>query len=221
MHDNWKRGYYVATYILAFIAVFGSIISIIMSRSTSKVMKGMQQELATSNIMSQSISKVMKGMQQELATSNAPLVKIDGYGWVKDGTEISPENPPSGVYVSCYNVSRVPIQIHEMDIKFFYGKKAFPDAVAEIGEASSRIVSPGQHFKHIVKQKEFLQKHLRGKTNIAAPPFIRVEARIIFSSFNSTERYIYETTQEIGFDCSNYEATQRYTLTEEVSRLTD
>lgn len=199
MSSRWVKGYYVATYILALIAISGFVFSIITSQSTSEI---------------------LKNMQQEFASSNQPLIRVDKIGWFKEG-EISCDNPPVGIFVDCRNFSNVPVQVYKTDVRFFYGTKELDDTTKEIGNAESSILPPGESYKVGTVQKELFQKYLRHKKSILVPPFLRVKLEIVFSRLGSTERYIYKTTQEIGFDCSKPDVWQMYPSGEKISKVTD
>ena len=138
MKNSWKIGYYVATYILALIAILGFVYSIVTSRSTSKI---------------------LKDVQQELESSNKALIRVDKIGWFKEG-EISCDNPPVGIFVNCRNFSNVPIQVYKTDVNFFYGTKELDDSTRTIGNAESSILPPGETYKVGTVQKELFQKYL-------------------------------------------------------------
>jgi len=197
--NKWKIGYYVATYILALIAILGFIFSIIMSKDTSTIMRNIQQELESSNV---------------------PIITINRHGWYKEEGEITCDNPPTGIYLECCNISNVPIQVYEIKMRFSYDGEDCPDPVSKLGEASSYILAPGEKFKHGVIRKEFFQKYLKNKKGNGIPPFIRSKSEIVFSRLNFTERYIYKATKEVGFDCTNYKSSQMYPLNEQISRVT-
>lgn len=201
-----KIGCYLATCILAVIAIFSLIFSIIASRSTSKT--------------SQRTTQTLKDMQQELAYFNQAYIKIDSCGWYKEG-EISCNNPPVGIYANVRNFSNVPVKVCETSIRVFYGEKELEDAVSEIGGGTSHILPPGEVFDIGTVQKKFFQKYLGVKKSILVPPFLRVELRVVFSRLDSDEQHSYEAIRNIGFDCSVPDVLKIYPVEEQISRVTD
>lgn len=219
MKNCWKIGYYIATYILALVAITGFIFSTRSSKNISEVLKSVQEDFASSTQTLQDTSKTLYDLQREFTLSNQPLIKFNKIKWFKDG-EISCDNPPIGVLAICSNLSNVPIQIYETDARFFYGTKELDDITKEIGNPGVSIIAPGETHSVGTIQKELFQKYLGREKNVLEPPFLKIKLKIVYSRLGSTERYIYESTQNIGINCSNGN-WQMYPSDETIFKVTD
>ena len=191
MNNKWKIGYFVATYILALIAISGFVFSIITFQSTSEVM--------------QSASETLKDVQQEFAFSNQPFIRYDNYKWFKkEGSgDIACDNLPVGILITYRNFSNVPIIIHNVDAQYFYGEKLLDDIVFTAGTNSSTILPPGEVSNVGTAQSELFQKYLGNQENILKPPFLKTQLNITFSRLDDSKRFVYKAKINIGFNCSN------------------
>ncbi len=180
-----KKYYYIATYILAAIAIAGFI---------------------GSTITSCRVSESLKTMQQEMAFSNQPYIGYDSYQWFKDeGTgDIACDNLPVGIVINYRNPSNIPIIIHNVDAQFFYGEKLLGDIVFTAGSKSASILPPGETSNIGTKQSEPFQKYLGGHRDILKPPFLNTRLNITFSRLlDNSKRFVYKAKINIGFNCSN------------------
>lgn len=202
MNNYWKFGYYVATYILAVVAIAGFVFSIVSSVETARAIEDVQNNLEASAKTLQQTGETFLRMQKELELANEPLLKFNKITWFKNG-EITCENPPIGVMAVCTNLSKVPIQIYDIDVKVFYGTKEFNDTIQEIGNPKESIVAPGETISAGTIQKELFQKHLRNKQNPLTPPFLTIQLKADYSRLGAVNRFVYRCTQNIGFDCEN------------------
>jgi hypothetical protein len=180
MEDPLLFWYYVASYVLGVTAVAGFIYSIRSSRQ---------------------VSAAVKDIQESLASAAEPLVQFTGYDWVWEG-QPSCENLPHGIIFSIANVSRVAVQIHSSNSRYFYGQRELKDSVSSVGGSGAIIMPPGGHVQNGIFDKEFFQSHLKGKRNVFEPPYVTIEHTVEYSRLNDRRRFRYHTIQQIGFDCS-------------------
>lgn len=186
-------------------------------------MKNVQHEFTSSNKVLQETSKTLYDLQREFTFSNQPLIKFTEIKWFKDDKiegGFSCDNPPIGVAAICSNLSNVPIQIHETDAKYFYGTKELDDTTKQIGNSGGALIAPGESYHTGTVQKEIFQKYLGRQKSVVEPPFLKIKLKIVYSRLGFTERYIYESTQNIGFNCSNGNS-QIYPSDEKISQVTD
>ena len=87
--SRWLKLYYIATYTIALIALFGVYMSIRSINTSKKVV-------------------------DSLEAINMPLINFKDIKWINNkGGEINCENHPVGMAFSIENTSTVPIQIYE------------------------------------------------------------------------------------------------------------
>src|SRR3990172_1279455 len=94
-HTNWEKFNFIATYILAVIAVFTSYLAITSTKETADV---------------------LLLLKESLQNYTQPVLKFDGVGWVHE-LKLDCENPPKGIMVHYKNISNIPIKIKEHDLK--------------------------------------------------------------------------------------------------------
>jgi len=199
LSNEWMKWYYVATYIIAVVAVVGLYISI---RSSKEV--------------SLALSTIQKG----LVSLTDPLIKYSGHKWFMEGENITCDSPPTGILISYKNVSNVPVMIEESSLKVFYGEKEFKDIVStsKHEEDGTLILSPGETLQSGTMQKELFQKHLSTPKNPMLPPNIIVEFWVHFQSLGTKEYYLYKTKQEIFFNCEQPELLLGRTIYETIEQ---
>jgi hypothetical protein len=102
--DTWLVVYYVATFVIAMVALLGLALSFRTARQTSAA---------------------LVRIQDGFRAYTEPLVVFSGFQWVNDrGDEpISTENIPKGIRIIYKNVSNIPIQIHSTDFRSAEGNR--------------------------------------------------------------------------------------------------
>jgi hypothetical protein len=179
----WLTWYYLATYLIAVIALVSLYISI---NSSKKV------------------SEALKTIQRGLTSLTDPLIKFVGYTWITDTGTISRETPPTGIMFTYQNLSNVPVIVTETDFRVFYGEKELNDIVSTFKdeEGGTQILAPAQNLQSGTIQKELFQKYLSTPKNPMDPPHLFVEFSVKFQSLGTRDHYLYKTKQMIFFSCT-------------------
>jgi hypothetical protein len=118
-----KKCYYIATYILAFIAVIGFVYSIKTSHDTAEIAKSIQES-------SNDISKTLYGMKEAfkqiegnfILLARPTLIIKQTYLLRQGKDKLSCKNPPIGLKVYFKNTSNITIQVTDIKIDIFYGE---------------------------------------------------------------------------------------------------
>lgn len=200
---NWIHWYYIATYLLALVAIAGFWASIRSSRQATQAAHRVQIAL---------------GAMVE------PIVKVKEYAWAAPTLPISCNNLPQQVIIGIRNFSSVPAQLHRTDFRTFFGEKELTDLAQneQVGNDRTVILAPGEILSlNQVQPTEFPQ-HLKMLTGypLMGPQFtIRIEAE--YSRVGSRRRWLYRTKQVLVFDCKNPTAGGRRALEESVEPISD
>lgn len=181
--DRWKKVYYIATCIIAVIAVLGFVSSINSSRE---------------------VSEALRTIKNGLITLTEPLMLLEDYQWVVGGENeiVSKDNPPIGVILTYKNVSGIPVQIHKSNARYFYGEKELNEVTQKIGsdEGASVIAPPQGTMQLGTIQKDLFVKYLSTPKDFNLPPYFEVQLDIVYSRVNSQQKYQYRSRHRFLFD---------------------
>jgi hypothetical protein len=119
--SNWQKFYYIATGVIAFIAVAGFFVSI---QSSSMV------------------RQTLVGIQNNLAIQVQPTISLIDSRWVGE-KEITCEAPPIGIVFDIMNTSTVPVQLSEGEFKLFFGDMELPKSMQTVGSVGEIILGSG------------------------------------------------------------------------------
>jgi hypothetical protein len=189
--SGWLMGYYIATYLLALVAIIGWWFSL---RTSKKV-------TASLEVMESSLEVVEENANRFLE----PLLKFVDYRWLVESDEMSCDNPPHGIMCSFANVSNVAIQVHTTDQRFFFGEQELAVEEEEggrsFGARAPQIIPRGGTIQNGMSAQE-LPALLGQPKFILEPPLLAAHFTIEFARVNDDRRYRYKIIQNIGFDCS-------------------
>ena len=197
---TWLQSYYIATYVIAAIALFGIVLSLFTSRRTSKALKAVEEGF------------------ESLTT---PLVKFRDYEWFNEEKKapLSCANPPIGILITYQNFSNVAIQIHQQFVHVFYGDSQLGMNVPHLGsEESSSILAAGQVIQTAILQKDEFQRHLRISKPRFQPPHVRIDIHMVFSRLNDPREFNYKGEIEVHFDCAETSLKSSRVISESVTK---
>ncbi|WP_022958190.1 hypothetical protein [Spongiibacter tropicus] len=178
-----EKWYYIATYVIASVAVLSLHLSV---RSSRKV------------------SEALTTVQRGLISLTDPLIKLVDHKWAMDSEVLSCESPPIGIFLYYKNMSNVPVLVENSDFKVWYGEKYLDDVVTKIEhqEDGTQILAPGEVLQSGTIQKELFNKYLSSPKSPMERPNIVVLLEINFSSLVTRESYKYTVKQEVFFSCA-------------------
>lgn len=201
MEENrMKKYYYMATYILAIIAILGFIYSIKTSSDTAEIAKSIQES-------SNDVSKTLYGMkdafkqiQENFSVIARPIIKVTNRYLIRAG-KLSCDNPPIGLKVNYKNGSNVTIQITDISFDVFYGEAELKP-IQRIGTREI-ILAPAEitYYEHYDKIN--FKRYLGEPKDIDAPPHLRFVLTICYSSIGQQQKYMYRTEYDVKYDCRN------------------
>lgn len=178
LDPKWQRFYYIATYIIAIVALCGIYVSYDSIRMSALVAESLQ-------------------------AMNTPLVKFQDVCWVsaKQSVPVSCTNSPTGLIFTIHNPSSVPVQLHKQDWAFFFGERELPKGEVTVGKGESMVLAPNERTQSgQILPAEF--KNIFGKEkDLATPPHLRIRLSVEFSRLHGKKRYIYKTTRQVMWDC--------------------
>ncbi len=179
--DSWVIWYYIATYVIAIVALISLYLSI---RSSKKV------------------NEALLDIQNGLLSLTDPLVKIAGFSWIKEEGELSCENPPKGVMVAYQNMSNVPVLIEKSETEVFFGEKLLDDIVLTKThkEDGFSLLAPGEVSQMGTLQNQ-MKKYLATPKDPLAPPNIIFYLLLEYRSVTTNKRFRYRSKKEILFSC--------------------
>ena len=198
----WVQWYFIATYILAGIAILGFAWSIRSSRKVSE----------TLSIISDAIGAM-----------TIPLIKFAEYRWLmakenEDATSLS----PVGVKICLRNVSNVPLQIRKRELKCSYGRRVFNEQTHVTGEDSPTILAPGDGIFASDKQTKLYIEYLtRPQPKDFIEPAFKVSVRIEYSKLWKSDHYVYFTERLLVYDPENPQRTSHQVIDEYNRELKD
>jgi len=206
MSELWVKIYSIATCIIAIIAILGFIFSIKSSHN---------------------VSKALKIIKKGLIPITEPLILFDDFQWIVSSPDqnkvVSINNPPIGITFSYKNVSNIPVQIHESEAKYFYGKKELDDVTQSLGgsidQGGKIILSSQDKIQGGTIQKDLFLKYLSKPKDIITPPHLEIHFNIIYSRINSEERYHYKSKNRILFNISQPGLKFRKPIHEEIKLI--
>lgn len=173
-----QEWYYIATYVLAVVAVVGFIYSAVTNKRTTAA---------------------LLGIERNLKAQVDPLITIADFIWQAEGT-VSCENPPVGLNFFVKNISSVPVVIRPNVTKFYFGDLELTSIVSNVGPPMA-VLAPGTTVSGGTTQKEEFQKYLGRPKPMNSPPYLTIYYEATFNRFGSDELYSYKTRFNIGFDC--------------------
>jgi hypothetical protein len=186
-HSKFEILYYISTYILAVIAIFGFIYSLISSSETTKT---------------------LDLIQRKILSFTDPIIKFEDYKWLYQD-QLNCENPPIGINILYKNRSNVPIKL-KVDYEIYYGELKMGKALGTIGQKSEYIVVPGETLGFTSINKEFF-RNLKAKKRVFDPPLLKVRLSGRISDIAETRKYSIELTDAIGIDCNEFLKTKSVT----------
>ncbi|MDP3182775.1 MAG: hypothetical protein Q8M54_08175 [Desulfobaccales bacterium] len=194
--DNWKKFYYLATFIIAFIAILGFIYSIKSSKE---------------------ITKTLEIIQQRLIWVTDPMLKISNIGWVVEDTKapISCNSPPIGLKVEFANCSNVAVQTYKIELRVFIGENELKEIEHYIG-SKEIILPPNAPSNCTATMPKSFKAFLGRQKDRLSPPHLNFILEIEYSRLHDNKRYLYITKREILFDCRKPETFFTNTIKEEV-----
>lgn len=200
LSNGWVEWYYIATYLLAALAIAGFIWSIVSSKSTAKT---------------------VERVQAALGTMVEPLVKVDNHQWEPEpGKKITCEHLPIGLFVVVRNRSSVPVQLYRTSFRTFYGRIELDEMVenTEVGASGTVILAPGEGLPLKQRQPNLFPRYLaeNRRPSLEGAQFI-IQIEVEYTGMQSTERKLYRTRQVLHFDCATPEARGRSVLEEAVT----
>jgi len=197
----WLDSYYIATYLLAVVAIAGFLWSIRSSRQAAEAAQRVQQAL---------------GAMVE------PIIKVKEYTWNANGPTISCEHLPVQVTVGIRNFSTVPAQLYRTDFRTFFGEKELTGLVQneQVHDDSPLILAPGEVLALSQVQPEEFPRHLAMLTGhpLFGPQFT-INVEVEYSRVGSDRRWLYRTRQILLFDCMTPGVHQRRGLRETVEAI--
>ena len=177
-----KKGYYFATYLLAFIAIIGFIWSIISSNQTSKTLE-----------------KLDKGLNSFLE----PILVFGDYVWLGD-KPLNCENPPNGINLLYKNASNIPIRFLNYDLISYYGDYKINQSELN-HDPADKLISSGEVFgMTIIFGNAKIQDMMKNKTNVLHAPFFRFDLTAIISTLDGSKKYKINLINDCGVDCNAY-----------------
>lgn len=199
--SNWEIFYYISTYVLACIAIFGFIFS---QKTSNKV------------------SSALMIMEKSLSSLSFPMVKLTDYMFEVENVNsyLSESNPPVGLIIEYSNVSNIPIRIIKSKYRLFYGDKELNEPSTPIGTMSEKpfIMSPGDVKQSGIRQKTLLIRYLGKPKNIALPPHLNLKLEIEFETFDNI-KWMYNVHREIHFDIADPRLKSWKTLEENIEKI--
>jgi len=136
---GWLKGYYIATWIIAFITTSGFVYSFFTAQDVARTSKETAQ-------LAKETAKALEKLSESLGSYTQPILQFDGYIFSFSGPNKSTvmcENLPSGIVVSYKNKSKVPLMIYKADVKYYYGERQAHDDPINIRAAKgTQILVP-------------------------------------------------------------------------------
>jgi hypothetical protein len=163
------------------------------------------------------ISQTFKQAYDILEPFSKPLVRIDKYKWTTEAKEISSESLPHGIIIYFKNISLVPIEVFDSDLRVFYGLKKFDDITHKLGDGEinrNTILAPGESSSAFNQQPELFKKYLSARKSLYEEPTLIVELKVVFSKLNDTKKLTYHARQKIYVSFEPPAPTIRQTISE-------
>jgi hypothetical protein len=199
--------YYIATYVLAFIAVIGFVYSIKTSNDTAEIAKSMQE---SSNDVSKTLygmKEAFKAIQDNFVLLTTPNIKIIKINLITDDDKInlSCNHPPIGLGITYKNTSNITIQVTDISMKLYWGLSEFKE-IHEIVGTSEIILSPaGTDYRYRIDTKNFKNYLGEPKKDIKAPPHMGIIFSVCYSDIAHHQKYMYTAKYEIRYNCTDGE----------------
>lgn len=200
----WEKSNYIATWVIAIVAVAGFTYSIWASSQATKT--------------SEHVTKTLQGIESSLAAQLVPTIGFSDFNWIAlKGDE---SGLPIGIVLEIMNTSSVPIQLGEGGAKYYFGDDELPESEHIYDPSGETILYPGKDTQYRTQNKKAFQGFLKD-TQISAPPFLRVEFEAIFRRLNHEIKYKYRTIVLIGFDRHTPDTKSYQRYVETIEPITD
>ncbi len=185
--ENW---YYIATYVLALVALISLGLSIWTSSKSSK----------TNNELFKSITSFTE-----------PIIKFNKIIFGPPPPNINCENPPLLINIEYRNASYIPIKLQVKSANTYFGE--FPIHKSQKSEPPIEFVvlAPGEPWGLTQGISKEVRDIMKNKINQFQPPFLILDFEFIISTLNDQRKYNVHLQHRIGLDCNNY--SSQYNLT--------
>ena len=195
--QNW---YFIATYVLAVIAVFGFFMSICSSKKSSKT---------------------MNSIVKSLTAFVEPVIKYSNIRFQPDPPQINCEHPPNLINVTYRNTSNIPIKLSIESLEILYGDKPIYSGPKSNPPNEPSLLSPGEPWGLTQSIDKAVQSTMVNKTNMFLPPFIKLNFKAKISTLDDQKKYFVHLEHQIGFDCTNYTIGNVTNLRESYIKITE
>jgi hypothetical protein len=168
--DNWKKWYYISTYLLAVIAITGFIYSINSSMRTSKY---------------------LTSLENNLNNFTQPNIKLENLNWLRGSMPPDCKYPPLGVNVEYINKSIIPIKLVNPIFDIFIGEVFITQDNSALFEQQEKthVLTAGETIGFTVVRPIDFKRYLLNKHNIFDPPFIKFRLSAIIMTLNEDKKY--------------------------------
>lgn len=192
--DSMRKWYYIATYLIALVAILGFIFSIIGLRQNSERLTSVAHTLT-------GLEKNIRSLQNNIEEYNKPLIKFVGYEWALEDSEkpLSCENPPIAIKISYINVSRVPLKINDYEIGVKFGEVNLPFETEY--RTKEMILAPGERFTYTYSSDTEMKKYSSRNKSPRSEPLFSVSSMIKFTKIEGDVEYEYQAIHKIPFSC--------------------
>lgn len=199
--------YYIATYILAIIAVLGFVFSIMASKEMSQTLISVQESSREVSNTLFGMERLIKTMQDQFILVTKPVIKCVDLRLrsANEYKKMSCDNLPISIYVTYQNTSSVTIQVTDVKLDMFYGIFEIKEEKYETVGTKQIILSPYQTY-YIERNDEISFKKFLGKPkDKKATPHMRFVLTICYSSIGQQYKFMYRTEYELLYNCKHAE----------------
>lgn len=201
--DLFKKSYYIATIIIALVALTGLYWS--------------YKSMETSN----NVATTLEGLKINFESMISPVVSYKGYKWMmtKPGG-ISCMNPPSGIAIEYHNPSNVAVVISKVRAEYFYGDQPIDEIHQSIGGKASKMLVPKESSFITTTQSGPFNKYLsKDKNTSLNPPFFNITLEVRFSRYGDNKEYKYYTKRQFLFNCKYPNQTSVVNIEEHIEHI--
>jgi len=176
--------YYVATMMIAVIAIAGFILSIISFNSS----------IESSSKLFSHIDKI----RERTMWVTDPIVKLTNISFLCDNVnKVSCDKPPYGIQLTYTNYSNVPITVYKTEHKCFWGSKPF-EQPEKLIEGGTFILAPKESANACSIRREEFKKYWGNKDNRTE---VKVVMEIQYSQMGDDKKYTYRGKRTLTYNC--------------------
>jgi hypothetical protein len=186
-----ENAYFIASIIIAFIAVLGFVVSMCTSAKTSKVLN--------------ETSETLKLLNRNLGSMVEPYIDISRFEFIPSTGPLSCQHPPGGIHIRFRNTSNIPIIVTDAELRTSIGGVVIEKSSNSVNDTSDEIILPsGAETGMTIKNPTF-RELLKDKKDILLPPYVRIDFVATISTFDGFKIYKVNLVDDIGVSCeSNY-----------------